>query len=70
MNKAAPRVCQCLTDVQFFKGSVRTREARAACSLPVLRKDFIVDPYQVSKPARWAPTASVDRRSTAALANA
>lgn len=37
-----------LTDVQFFKGSIAyLEEARAACSLPVLRKDFIVDPYQV-----------------------
>jgi indole-3-glycerol phosphate synthase len=37
-----------LTDVQFFKGSVAyLEEARAACSLPVLRKDFIVDAYQV-----------------------
>ena len=37
-----------LTDEQFFQGSVRyLEEARAACSLPVLRKDFIVDPYQI-----------------------
>ncbi len=37
-----------LTDVQYFQGSaVYLREARAACALPVLRKDFIVDPYQV-----------------------
>ncbi|KMY85440.1 Indole-3-glycerol phosphate synthase [Candidatus Paraburkholderia calva] len=37
-----------LTDVQFFKGSVAyLQEARAACSLPVLRKDFITDPYQI-----------------------
>ncbi len=37
-----------LTDRQFFQGSeVYLREARNACSLPVLRKDFLVDPYQV-----------------------
>ena len=37
-----------LTDRQFFQGSeAYLREARNACSLPVLRKDFLVDPYQV-----------------------
>ncbi|TAL77745.1 MAG: indole-3-glycerol phosphate synthase TrpC [Burkholderiaceae bacterium] len=37
-----------LTDVQFFQGSYdHLRQARAACSLPVLRKDFIIDPYQI-----------------------
>lgn len=37
-----------LTDVDFFQGSNRyLGEARDACTLPVLRKDFIVDPYQV-----------------------
>jgi indole-3-glycerol phosphate synthase len=37
-----------LTDVNFFQGSVDyLRQARAACALPVIRKDFIVDMYQV-----------------------
>jgi len=37
-----------LTDQQFFQGSVDyLKQARASCDLPVLRKDFIVDPYQV-----------------------
>ena len=37
-----------LTDVQFFQGSIDfLKQARASCQLPVLRKDFIVDAYQV-----------------------
>jgi indole-3-glycerol phosphate synthase len=37
-----------LTDVDFFQGcDAYLQRARAACALPVLRKDFNVDPYQV-----------------------
>lgn len=37
-----------LTDVDFFHGSdAHLRDARAACALPVLRKDFTIDRYQV-----------------------
>lgn len=37
-----------LTDVDFFQGADRyLQDARAACTLPVLRKDFIIDEYQL-----------------------
>jgi indole-3-glycerol phosphate synthase len=37
-----------LTDVDFFQGSDQhLRQARDACPLPILRKDFIIDPYQI-----------------------
>jgi indole-3-glycerol phosphate synthase len=37
-----------LTDVDFFQGhDLYLQEARAACALPVIRKDFMVDPYQI-----------------------
>jgi indole-3-glycerol phosphate synthase len=37
-----------LTDVDFFQGSDEyLKQARAICNLPLIRKDFIIDPYQV-----------------------
>jgi indole-3-glycerol phosphate synthase len=37
-----------LTDVDFFQGSDEyMQSARAACAIPVLRKDFMIDPYQI-----------------------
>ena len=37
-----------LTDIAFFQGTdEHLREARAACKLPVLRKDFLIDDYQI-----------------------
>lgn len=37
-----------LTDQQFFQGDIaHMKAARAACTLPVLRKDFMIDPYQL-----------------------
>lgn len=37
-----------LTDVDYFQGGdAYLQQARAACKLPVIRKDFLIDPYQV-----------------------
>jgi indole-3-glycerol phosphate synthase len=57
-ERAGASCLSVLTDEQFFQGSLTyLREIRAAVQLPLLRKDFLIDPRQIIEAVEWGADA-------------
>lgn len=59
-ERGGARAMSVLTEPDFFGGAPEHLEqARGACSLPLLRKDFLIDPYQCWEARAWGASAAL-----------